>query len=144
MKWFEGGPSLVDIPLPIHPWGGNCAKCTSSCHGHFMSLAECLEHIQKNGHKDCICNPLSEVIKKLFDLLRKWKTALSTAHINDLAKQTFLPKSDVSFWLQHLKGIEERRAEGVKKARATRQCSEGTSIYCTCIALLPDLPSLTI
>ena len=42
MKWFEGRPSLVDIPLPIpdptHPWGGNCAKCTSGCHGHFLNV----------------------------------------------------------------------------------------------------------
>ena len=129
MKWFEGGPSLIDIPLPIpdptRPWGGN-EKCTSGCHGHFMSPAECLEHIRKNGHKDCMLNPPSEVIKKSFDLSRKRKTALSAAQINDLAKQTLLPESDVSFWLQHLKGIEERRAEGVKKARATRQRSKGT------------------
>ncbi|XP_028404007.1 inhibitor of growth protein 5-like [Dendronephthya gigantea] len=125
MKWFEDGPSLVDIPLPIpdpaRPWEGNCAKCTSGCHGHFMAPAESLEHIQKNGYKDCMLNPPSEVIKKAFDLSRKQKTTLSATHIKDLAKQTLLPECDISFWLQHLKGIEERRAEGVKKAKATRQ-----------------------
>ncbi len=58
LKWFEGGPPLVHIPLPIpdpaRPWGGNCAKCTSSCHGHFMSPAECPEHIRRNDYKDCM------------------------------------------------------------------------------------------
>ena len=59
IKWFEGGPPLVDIPFPIpdpaRPWGGNCTNCTSGCHGHYMSPAQCLEHIQKNGQKRTAC-----------------------------------------------------------------------------------------
>jgi hypothetical protein len=91
-----------------------------------MSPAECLEHIRKNGYKDCMLNPPSEVIKKAFDLSRKQITILSAAQIKDLARLTLLPECYVSFWIKHLKGIEERRAEGVKKARATQQSSKGT------------------
>lgn len=58
MTWFEGGPSLPEIPFPIpdpaRPWGGECDKCTSGCYGDFLPPKECVEHIRQLGMKDCM------------------------------------------------------------------------------------------
>ena len=126
---------IYPIPDPARCWGGNCTNCTSGCHGHFMSPAQCLKHIQKNGQKDCMFEPPSEAIKRAFDLSKRQKTSLSVAQIKDLAKQTLLPECDVLFWLQHLKGIEERRVEKSKCNMATIK-KYGWYCKCTILAIL--------
>ena len=39
--WYNGGPSIRYLPLPIpdpeRPYGGNCSECKNGeCYGHFM------------------------------------------------------------------------------------------------------------
>ena len=109
--------------LPVHGVGPIVQNVHLAAMGTLCLLLN-VKHRQ-NGYKDCI-DPPSEVIKKTFVLSRKQGTILSAPQIKDLAKQTLLPECDVRFWLQHLKEIEERRAEGAKKAKATRQRAKGT------------------
>lgn len=92
---------------------------------HFLPPKECVEHIRQLGMKDCMLTPPSAIIKEAFEKSQKSKTTISSLEITELAKQTLLPEHDVSFWLQHLESIKERRAEGVKKAQAKRRCSRG-------------------
>ena len=45
--WFNGGPPILCLPLPIpdssRPWGSQCSECKGSCYGHFLQPAEALQ-----------------------------------------------------------------------------------------------------
>lgn len=45
--WFNGGPPILCLPLPIpdssRPWGSQCSECKGSCYGHFLQPAEVLQ-----------------------------------------------------------------------------------------------------
>ena len=53
LKWFENGPPLQTLPIPIpdpnRPWGGNCKDCTTVCSGHYLKPQECEEFVRENG-----------------------------------------------------------------------------------------------
>ena len=38
--WYDGGPYLSVLPLPVpdsqRPWGGSCKTCLGSCTGHYL------------------------------------------------------------------------------------------------------------
>ena len=45
LQWFENGPPVTSIPLPIpdpsQPWGAsNCSKCKGFCSGHYLTPEE--------------------------------------------------------------------------------------------------------
>ena len=114
----------IPIPDPSRPWGGECTDCKSVCAGHFLSPSECIEHIMKNGTKDCMMKPPTQIIKESFNKASKSGTALTPSEVTQLAKKTLLPECDISFWIQHLEDIKKRRAEGARKAQATRAKSK--------------------
>ena len=43
--WYERGPTVSYLPLPIpnasHPWGSTCSDC-KGCYGHFLKPKEAL------------------------------------------------------------------------------------------------------
>ena len=56
-KWYEGGPSvnklLLPVPDPKRPWGDtNCPDCKGTCPGHYLKPAEILS----NSYPTTICN----------------------------------------------------------------------------------------
>ena len=87
MTWFEGGPSLPEIPFsipdPARPWGGECDMCTSGCYGHFLPPKECVEHTRQHGMKDCMLTPPSAIIKEAFEKSQKSKTPISSLEITE-------------------------------------------------------------
>ena len=86
------------------------------------------QHIRQLGMKDCMLTPPSAIIKEAFEKSQKSKTTISSLEITELAKQTLLLEHDVSFWLQHLESIKERRAEGVKKQRVLKRLKQKDSV----------------
>ena len=98
MTWFEGGPSLPEIPFsipdPAWPWGGECDKCTSGCYGHFLPPKECVEHTRQHGMKDCMLTPPSAIIKEAFEKSQKSKTPISSLEDGD----NRIGKADTSSW----------------------------------------------
>lgn len=42
--WYQGGPPLTYIPMPIldteRAWGSNCDTCAGFCCGHYVSPAD--------------------------------------------------------------------------------------------------------
>jgi hypothetical protein len=66
----------------------------------------------------CCAEPPREVVRKFFD---NSSEELTDADIKNLAKNTLLSKSDVSFWIEHLKNIKLRRKRGAEKAAETRK-----------------------
>ena len=49
--WYENGPVLSYIPVPIpdpkRPWGGKCQECTTFCSGHYTSPQQHEEFVMK-------------------------------------------------------------------------------------------------
>ena len=68
-KWYDGGPSLRCLPMPIkdpkRPWGGQCKDC-ESCAGHYMSVEDSIAYVAANGTRDCVMEPPSVVLKGIF------------------------------------------------------------------------------
>ena len=64
--WFNGGPSIAYLPLPIpnpeKAYGGDCNECKGDCYGHFMKPLEAL-------HTDVLpmVKPPSVILKEYFD-----------------------------------------------------------------------------
>lgn len=127
--WFPDGSALSVFPLPIpdpkRPWGADCDECTNVCTGHFLPPQECIDHIVKNGTRDCMVNPPSVIIQQEFNRLLKVQAQVSDEKITELARQTLLPADEVKFWVEHLKGVKNRRKQGARKAATTRAINKG-------------------
>ena len=116
--WYNGGPSIEYIPLPVpdpkRPFGAkNCLSCNGECAGHYLSAEEVIQLIKENrtfSEK----RPPSEIIKSEFKC--KGDQLLKEDTCRDLAKQVLIKPTEVSFWLEHLKSVQEHRAQGAKKA----------------------------
>ena len=122
-KWFEDGPPLTYLPIPIpdpkRPWGGNCKECTQLCSGHYLKPKEHAEFVREHGLM--LSKPPSIVIKEEFyDSLKRGRT-LSEEKILDVAKKTLLPLEELKMHVDHLRLTAERRKEGARKAATTRK-----------------------
>ena len=101
-KWYEGGPSvdnlLLPVPDPKRPWGDtNCPDCKGTCTGHYLKPEEIL------GSSHQTFSPLPSVeIQKSF----KQSNSLDTT---DLARRTLLPVEEVNMWVKHLETVTENR-----------------------------------
>jgi len=101
-KWYEGGPSvdnlLLPVPDPKRPWGDtNCPDCKGTCTGHYLKPEEIL------GSSHQTFSPLPSVeIQKSF----KQSNSLDTT---DLARRTLLPVEEVNMWVIHLETVTENR-----------------------------------
>ena len=66
--------------------------------------------------------PPSEVIKNDFN--KSGQALFEDEKCQQLARKVLLKPSDVSFWLEHLKSVQEHRREGARKAALTRKRSK--------------------
>ena len=86
-----------------------------------MSAEEVIQLIKENGTFS-EKRPPSEIIKSEFKC--KGDQLLKEDTCRDLAKQVLIKPTEVSFWLEHLKSVQEHRAQGAKKAAETRKRKE--------------------
>ncbi|XP_072163624.1 uncharacterized protein [Diadema setosum] len=116
MVWYDGGPSVAFIPLPVpdpgQPWGGNCTTCSGDCSGHYIHYP--------NNMNGSPCQPPRDVLEEAFKTLRRPSGEVNEEDILDLARQTLLPVREVQMWLEHLESMKQRRLAGLIRARATR------------------------
>ena len=93
LKWFDDGPLLTYLPIPIpdpkRPWGGECKECTKLCSDHYLKPKEHAEFVREHGLM--LSKPPSIVMKKEFyESLKRGRT-LSEDNILEVAKKTLLP-----------------------------------------------------
>ena len=114
--WFDGGPPLSFVPVPVadtnRPWGGNYSKCTEHCNGHYLQLPDNL-----TGSK---CLPPRDIIGDAFKTLNRPNGVYEEDSVVELARENLLSMNDVKMWLEHLESIKQRRLCGVRKAQTTR------------------------
>ena len=124
-KWFDSGPLISHLPLPIpdpnHCYGNtNCQECKEYCHGHFMKaeegLASSLPPMKKSP---------SAILKEAFDSLKSYPP--SDSLYSDLSKKVMFPMDEVKIWLEHLMTIQENRRKGAIKAAEKEQEQENFS-----------------
>lgn len=136
--WYEGGPPLTYLPIPIpdvkRPWGGECTSCSGQCTGHFLSPEEHLQHYNKNKDKNFMKIPPKDALNKAF---------VNGGEINPelQAKSCLITADEVSWWIQHLESVSQRRKAGAKRGALSRKTSkQGTclnrmllnpTLYCT-------------
>ena len=118
LKWFEGGPAVTDIPLPVpdpsHPWGNtDCTKCKGFCAGHYLTAAQTLTTTSTAAE------PPSHILKKFYNQIKDSEPTDDT--LKAVAAQCLLPVDDVSLWLEHLRTIDRNRRRGAAKAAKSRR-----------------------
>jgi hypothetical protein len=124
--WYEDGPPIDVIPLPVpdpeRPFGQKeCLSCGDVCAGHYLCPEKLMQFYKKNTtlNKDL---PPSEVIKNEFN--KSGQALFEDEGCQQLARKVLLKPSDVFFWLEHLKSVQEHRREGARKAALTRKRSK--------------------
>ena len=62
LHWFDGGPKISFIPLPVpdpgQPWGGPCSTCEGNCSGHYLHFP--------NNIGGSPCQPPHDVFEEAF------------------------------------------------------------------------------
>ena len=116
-QWYEGGPLLSCLHLPIpdssRPWGSNCSECKGHCCDHFLKPMEALTSSLKP-----MFEPPSTVLATAFKDLKGESPPDSL--IEELARKTLLPSNEVKLWFSHLQIVAENR-RGAQKAAETRR-----------------------
>ncbi|XP_041459979.1 uncharacterized protein LOC121411367 [Lytechinus variegatus] len=115
--WFNGGPPLSFVPVPVadpsQPWGGPCSKCSGHCNGHYKQFPDNL-----TGSK---CQPPRDVIGDAFKTLERPNGEFKEESITKLARENLLSVEDVKMWTEHLESVKQRRLYGALKAQRTRR-----------------------
>ena len=117
ISWFPGGSSVKWIPSPIpdlnQPWGSQtCMSCTRFCSGYYLSPEDTLK-----SSDPCMAQPPSHELKEFGSSQPEPTENI----IEDIARKTFLPVSEVKIWLDHLKTIERNRKREAAKAAETHK-----------------------
>lgn len=93
-EWYENGPPLTYVPVPIpdpkRPWGGECNECASLCTGHYLKPKEHADFVKENGDAECMYKHPSAVIKEEFYESLKKNRELSNTHLQEVAQKTLL------------------------------------------------------
>ena len=94
-KWFEGGPSVSYLPIPIpdpnRPWGASdCMDCNGTCAGHYLKPVEAL-----HSSLPSMIQPASVILKEEFVKLKG--ASPSSAFIEEVAKKVLLLPAEVSY-----------------------------------------------
>lgn len=117
--WYQGGPLISYLPIPIpdtgQPWGGSCKTCKGHCSGHYLNAEDNLKNYQKHGTKNMV-DPPSDVFKN--------REKGDTIDEEKMAKQMLLPIDDIRMWNRHVEDVSTRRKLGAKKAAATRRANK--------------------
>ncbi len=121
--WFEGGPSLPILPLPIpdveRPWGGSCKTCTSFCTGHYLPTEKVAKYVKDHGVEAC-AKPPSVVVKCFVQN----NPNPSEDQIELLAKECLLSVSDTQYLVEHRRAIEQRKILRKSKKTQTQKDNE--------------------
>ena len=116
--WYDGGPYLSVLPLPVpdsqRPWGGSCKTCLGSCTGHYLPAEKVVDYVQKNRLQSC-SKPPSAVIKTSL----KQNPDPTEDDIQILAKECLLNVSDTHYLVEHHRTIEKRKE--LKKAMKAKK-----------------------
>ena len=108
--WFDGGPPISFIPLPIpdpeKPVGAYCEKCKQNCTGHYLPPELQYEWTKKHG-KDCSVEPPSKILKKF----AKTHDTFTQIDKGNLANECLLSEMDVQMWLENVKNGKKRKGE---------------------------------
>lgn len=119
--WFEGGPSLSILPLPIpdenRPWGGSCKTCTSFCSGHYLPAEKAVDYVKKYG-VELYSKPPSVVIKQYV----RRNPNPSEVEVKLLAQKCLLSVDDTCHLVAHRRSIEQRKL--LKKASKAQKPKE--------------------
>ena len=122
--WYEGGPPLAYVPIPIldpeRPWGSHCHSCVGFCSGHYLSPVDNFKWVQENGTGSCV-QPPREVIGNFI----KQGGEVTDEEYKSLAQKTALSETDVRLWVDHLKHIQTKRKQGARKAAEKRRSRKG-------------------
>ena len=119
MKWFNDGPSIGKIPLPVadpsRPWGDlNCSTCQTFCSSHFLKPKEVFETKEQP-----MAQPPSVLLKEFFLSLKG--VDATEKMVEDIAKKTLLSPRECKMWLGHLKTVHMNRKRGAAKAAQSRK-----------------------
>lgn len=125
LTWFDDGPLLTYLPLPVpdknHSCGMECETC-SVCHGHYMDPKGCI-------CKQILCVPSS--IFSLYDFFSNQKGLLTENEIEVISCKVLLPPSEVKIWLDHLRAVQRNLKRGESKAAQTRKKKEEQMLHYT-------------
>ena len=115
-RWYEGGPPITYLPLPVpdpsRSWGSACSECEGICSGHYLKPLEAFNSTMKP-----LSEPPSTVLSEAFKKLKG--TAPSDDLIEELSKKTLLKAGEVQIWFSHLATVAENRKRGAQKASET-------------------------
>ena len=117
VTWFDGGPPLTYLPLPVpdkdRPWGGSCDSCYACC-SHYLDPRKAV-----TCPTSVLSCPPSAVILKFFNSLKG--AAPSEQQLEAISRQVLLPCAEVKMWLDHLSTVQQNRKRGAAKAAETRK-----------------------
>ena len=118
--WFDGGPPLSFVPVPVadpnRSWGGICSTCTGHCNGHYLQFPN-----NTTGRK---CFPPRDIIEDAFKTLERPDGVFREESVEELARANLLSTDDVKMWLEHLESVEQRRLCGARRAQTTRMAKK--------------------
>ena len=108
--WFQGGPTLSFVPLPIpdpeRGPGAACKSCKDKCNGHYLVPERQYEHFMKHELLSSV-QPPSKILKEFVKTHANW----SEKDLEELAKKCLLDISDVKMWLQNLNNGKKRKSK---------------------------------
>ena len=124
LTWYEGGPPLSYLPIPIpderKPWGRAWVVCNGSCTGHYVTPEEHLELYNKYGDKDFMKTPPKDVLESAF------KSKGKDVDIEEYARSCLITTDEASWFLQHLNDVSNRRKAGARRGAEKRQKKQKT------------------
>lgn len=122
--WYEGGPSLSYLPIPIPDpkrcWGQPCEQCKGFCTGHYLNPDEHLEHVKTYGSEKCVYSPPKDQLEKVAKSKLERKEDWTEEEYERICKKVLLSIDDARIWTAHVDLTTERRKAGAKKAAETR------------------------
>ena len=122
--WYEGSLTIDTIPLPVadpdRAYGSTtCSSCTGLCSGPYLPPESLIRLTLEGQTSEITSVPPSEVLEKEFR--KNGENILDSNSCEELARKVLLKPSEVLYWLEHLRSVQEHRKEGAKKAAETRK-----------------------
>lgn len=129
-EWYENGPPLTYVPVPIpdpkRPWGGKCNECASLCTGHYLKPKEHADFVKENGDAECMYKPPSAVIKEEFYESLKKNRVVKYTLAGSCSKDSAFSGGTTCMWI--ICKQQPRKAKKAKKAVSEYYYS--TVYYC--------------
>lgn len=111
-------PYPFQNPEPDRPRGNaNCPQCKGFSAGHYKPPVAV--DVTDPSIIRTLAKPPSALLEDAFNRLKG--RPVTDEFLKFADKQVLLPKSEVDFWVQHLKTVMDKRQHGAVKAAATRK-----------------------